>query len=157
MMAARPAEQIEAQLDEAAAACALQSTQLTELRRGVLGLVLEADAPLTAYQLLDRLRETRKGAVPPTIYRALAFLLENRLIHKIESLNAFIPCVEAGHHSHAAQFLICRRCGTVAELEDHEVSMALAVAARKQGFNPGNAVVEIEGVCAGCSTPAAAC
>src|SRR5579863_5300595 len=106
------------QLEMAAEACARRGAQLTELRRQVLGLILEADGPLTAYQLLDRLRETRKGAVPPTIYRALDFLMAQRLIHKLERLNAFIPCAESGHQ-HAVQFLICRQCGRVAEIEDH--------------------------------------
>ena len=151
MMGARSPEDVAVQLDAAATACARQNTQLTDLRRAVLGLVLESDGPLTAYQLLDRLKATRKGAVPPTVYRALGFLLDNKLIHKIESLNAFIPCIDAGHHTHAAQYLICRTCGTVAEVEDHAVSLALATAARKQGFQPGNAVVEIEGVCAACT------
>jgi Fur family zinc uptake transcriptional regulator len=153
-MSARTPQTVAVQLDAAAADCARNNTQLTDLRRAVLGLVLESDAPLTAYQLLDRLRETRKGAVPPTIYRALGFLLENKLIHKIESLNAFIPCIDAGHHAHAAQFLICRNCGTVAEVDDHEISHALDIAARRQGFRPGNAVVEIEGVCATCTATA---
>ncbi len=149
----RSPETVAVRLDAAASDCARKNTQLTDLRRAVLSLVLESDGPLTAYQLLDRLRETRKGAVPPTIYRALGFLLENKLIHKIESLNAFIPCIDAGHHAHAAQFLICRLCGSVAEVEDEDVSHALDSAARRQGFSPGNAVVEIQGVCAACTAP----
>jgi len=117
------------------------------------GLILEAEGPLTAYQLLDRLKETRKGAVPPTIYRALDFLLEQRLIHKLERLNAFIPCTENGH-AHPAQFLICRQCGTVAEIEDHAAAQALEQAAERQGFHPRDAVIEIEGTCAACFHPA---
>src|ERR1700730_3002617 len=112
-MIANARDALGARLDLAAQPCARQGAQLTELRRRVLGLIIEAESPLTAYQLLDRLKETRKGAVPPTIYRALDFLLEQRLIHKLERLNAFIPCTENGHE-HPAQFLICRQCGTVA-------------------------------------------
>jgi Fur family zinc uptake transcriptional regulator len=137
------------QLDRAEQTCARQGAQFTELRRRVLSLILEAEAPLTAYQLLDRLRETRKGAVPPTIYRALDFLMEQKLIHKIERLNAFIPCVESGHR-HPAQFLICRQCGTVAEIEDHAAAQALEDAAEREGFHTHNTVVEIEGTCAAC-------
>ncbi|MBV8615947.1 MAG: transcriptional repressor [Acetobacteraceae bacterium] len=144
---------IEAQLDAAALACARRGAQLTELRRCVLGLILEAGGPLTAYQLLDRLRETRRGAVPPTVYRALDFLREQGLVHKIERLNAFISCAEADHHHHAAQFLICRTCGTVAEIEDRAVSEALEHAAERQGFHPSHAVVELDGTCAACSQP----
>lgn len=141
---------IDKQLDAASQACSQSNTQLTELRRTVLGLVLQAERPLTAYQLLDRLKETRRGAVPPTIYRALEFLLDNKLIHKVESLNAFMPC-EAGHHDHAVQFLICTECGQVAELEDRSVSQALDRAALARGFRPSGTIIEVEGLCAACA------
>jgi Fur family zinc uptake transcriptional regulator len=151
-MGLKDRQAIEAELDAATQACARNSAQLTELRRQVLSLVLEAESPSTAYQLLDRLKETRKGAAPPTIYRALDFLLEQRLIHKVERLNAFIPCTEADHHHlHPVQFLICRQCGTVDEIEDRAVSNALDRAAAQKGFRPGKAVVELDGTCAACS------
>jgi Fur family zinc uptake transcriptional regulator len=148
-MHAREAAAVGTQLDAAAQGCAGRGAQLTVLRRLVLRLLLEADGPVTAYQLLDRLRETRKAAVPPTIYRALNFLIEQRLIHKVERLNAFVPCVEAGRE-HSVQFLICRQCGTVAEIEDSATSQALENAAERQGFHPRDTVVEIEGTCAAC-------
>ncbi len=141
---------IDKKLDAASEACGRSNTQLTELRRTVLGLVLQAERPLTAYQLLDRLKETRRGAAPPTIYRALDFLLDNKLIHKVESLNAFMPC-EAGHHDHAVQFLICTECGQVTEIEDCSVSQALDRAARAKGFRPSGTVVEVEGLCMACA------
>ena len=142
------------QLNEAAEICARQGAQLTELRRRVFELILTAKAPLTAYRLLDHLKETRKGAAPPTIYRALDFLIEQRLIHKVERLNAFVPCTEAGRqHPHPVQFLICRQCGAVAEIEDQAVSQALEAAACREGFLAGKAVVELEGTCAACLHP----
>jgi Fur family zinc uptake transcriptional regulator len=142
---------IEQRLDEAAALCQANGAQLTLLRRDVLTLILQADGPLTAYQLLDQLKATRPGAVPPTVYRALEFLSENRLIHRLERLNAFIPCTEAEHQHHDVQFLICGACGTVAEIEDLGVAKALAIAAEKAGFQPSNALVELDGTCAACS------
>ena len=142
---------LERRLQAAAETCERHGAQLTELRRVVLSLVLEADGPLTAYQLLDRLKERRRTAVPPTIYRGLDFLLKQGLIHKIERLNAFIPCADAGHDHHDVQFLICQRCGTVAEIEDRSVRQALAGAAARQGFRPHNAVVELNGTCAACT------
>jgi Fur family zinc uptake transcriptional regulator len=141
-------------LDAAAAICARNGAQLTPLRRAVLNLILAAEGPLTAYQLLDQLKLVRKSAVPPTVYRALEFLIENRLVHRIERLNAFVPCNEAEHaHGahHAVQFLICGRCGSVAEIEDDQVTAALTQAAGKQGFTAGNAIVELDGICASCS------
>jgi Fur family zinc uptake transcriptional regulator len=146
---AEPNPGVAAQLDMAAQACARHGARLTELRRRVLRLILEAESPLTAYQLLDRLRESRKSAVPPTIYRSLDFLMGQRLIHKLERLNAFIPCAETGH-AHAAQFLICQQCGGVTEIDDRAAASALEHAAEREGFHPGNAIVEIEGTCAVC-------
>ncbi len=143
---------IDERLEAAAKLCTANGTRLTDLRQTVLTLMLEADGPLTAYQLLDQLREIRKGAVPPTIYRALDFLTENRLIHKVERLNAFIPCSGTDHDHHDVQFLVCRQCGTVSEIEDHAVAKALAQAAEKKGFHPSNMGVELDGTCATCST-----
>jgi len=155
MQAAGAPAELAARLDAAAASCTRRGAQLTELRRHVLGLVLEADGPLTAYQLLDRLKETRGSAAPPTVYRALQFLMEQGLVHRLERLNAFIPCADAGdasgHHHHPVQFLICRKCGRVAEIDDPAISEALARAAERQGFHPGTVVVELEGTCAACA------
>ena len=143
---------IEAELDAAMIACARKGVQFTDLRRGVLRLILEASGPLTAYQLLDRLRESRPGATPPTIYRVLDFLVGLQLIHKVERLNAFIACTEADHHhDHPVQFLICRQCGSVAEIEDRAVSQALEHAAERKGFRPDTAMVELDGTCADCA------
>jgi Fur family zinc uptake transcriptional regulator len=136
-------------LDRAASLCAGRGAQLTDLRRQVLALVLGAEQPLGAYALLDLLKATRAGAAPPTIYRALDFLLEQGLIHRIELLNAFVGCVSAGH-AHAHQFLICRQCGHAAELHDHAVEHALENAARRIGFTPARMTVEMEGLCQGC-------
>ena len=149
-MARSARAKLEGQLDAASDACGRSNAQLTELRRIVLGLVLQAERPLTAYQLLDRLKETRKSAMPPTIYRALDFLIENKLIHKVESLNAFVPC-ETGHHEHAIQFLICNGCGQVTELEDRGIARAMDSAVLAKGFTASSTVVEIEGTCAACN------
>jgi Fur family zinc uptake transcriptional regulator len=150
-------------LAAADARCARAGAQLTELRRQVLGLVLESDQPLGAYALLDKLKALRPGAAPPTVYRALDFLLEQGLIHKVERLNAFVGCIEAGHdhahghdHHHPHQFLICRDCGTTVEISDHAVAHALEAAAQRAGFTAIHATVEIEGRCAACSAAAAA-
>ena len=153
-MAVQGRAAIKRRLDAAVLACAQRGSRLTILRRAVLELILMAEGPVTAYQLLDQLKKKHKGAAPPTIYRALDFLLDNELIHKVESLSAFIPCIDAGNHSLSVQFLICRRCGTVAELEESTVSEALDRAAARQGFRPGSTIVEVQGLCAACSTQA---
>lgn len=149
---------LEATLDRAAEQCAARGAQLTPLRRRVMRLVLEAGQPVGAYALLDKLRDERGPAAPPTVYRALDFLLEQGLVHKLERLNAFTPCAEAGHdhgtQGHPHQFLICRTCGDTIELTDHAVAHALEHAAKKAGFTPQKMTVEIEGTCARCAVPA---
>jgi Fur family zinc uptake transcriptional regulator len=152
---------LEASLDRAASLCARRGAQLTELRRQVLRLVLESGQPVGAYALLDRLKASRAGAAPPTVYRALDFLVEQGLIHKVERLGAFIGCVDAldhpddcacgDAHDHPHQFLICDRCGATAEISDPAVALALARAARAAGFAPRRATVEMEGVCGRCA------
>lgn len=163
------AASLDTMLDRAEAQCARRGAQLTELRRQVLRLVLEAEQPVGAYALLDKLKTLRGGAAPPTVYRALDFLLEQGLIHKVERLNAFLGCVEAGqgegraqdggeehHHDHPHQFLICRNCGATAEISDPAIMAALASASAAAGFALHHATVEAEGVCASCSAAAGA-
>jgi Fur family zinc uptake transcriptional regulator len=150
-MSALSPEAIEQQLDAASRVCSRQSAQLTQLRRSVLGLVLQAERPITAYQLLDQLKATREGAMPPTVYRTLDFLMGKQLIHRIERLNAFVACTDPGQHTHSVQFLICSDCGKVTELEDRAVSHALDKAAMEGGFRLSNVIVELEGLCAACA------
>lgn len=144
-------------LDAAAAACADRGAKLTPLRREVLGLVLESDQPIGAYALLDRLKASRGGAAPPTVYRALEFLLERGFVHRVERLNAFVACHSAARahdphdRDHTVQFLICGRCGRVQEIEDGAVRSALAEAAARAGFSPARMTVEIEGTCRDCA------
>ena len=141
-------------LERAEALCQTRGVQLTPLRRDVLRLVLESEAPIGAYALLDQLKASRAKAAPPTVYRALDFLLEQGLIHRLERLNAFMGCNEAleGHGTHhdPHQFLICRGCGMTREISDHGVAEAISAAAAKAGFSAARATVEIEGFCGKC-------
>jgi len=146
----------QALLDRAASFCATRASRLTETRRLVLGLILESSKPVGAYEILDHLRQYQRNAAPPTVYRALDFLLAQGLIHRIERMSAFIGCAHRleCHHGHGcghrAQFLICSGCGMVSEVEDSEISHAIARAAAKIGFRPHQSTVEIEGLCATC-------
>jgi Fur family transcriptional regulator, zinc uptake regulator len=141
---------IETLLNRADRICETRGARLTDLRRQVLGLILDSPAPTGAYDLLERLRTTRNGAAPPTVYRALDFLQEQGLVHKLERLSAFVGCV-AHDSDHAAQFLICRSCGRVIEIEDHKLAHALNDAAQRRGFTVGKATIEAEGQCAACA------
>lgn len=136
--------------EAAAKLCDRRGVQLTPLRRQVLDLVIEAGRPVGAYELLDRLRGRQGRAAPPTVYRALDFLIEQGLVHRIESLNAFVGCAEPDH-AHAWQFLICNACGRAVELEDRRIGKAIARGAADHGFQVGRQTVEITGTCADCA------
>jgi Fur family transcriptional regulator, zinc uptake regulator len=158
-MAAEFSRRTETLLTRAEAICEHRGANLTELRRQVLGMILDAASPTGAYELLDRLRQTRRGAAPPTVYRSLDFLLEQGLIHRVERLSAFVGCVagctvdpDGESHTHAAQFLICRKCGRVVEMQDHDVYSVLTRVAKEAGFSISSATVEAEGLCSTCRT-----
>ncbi len=129
--------------------CARQGVKLTELRRRVLELIWNRHEPVRAYDLLDQLRLERRSAAPPTIYRALDFLLDAGLIHRIESLNAYVGCGGPAS-SHGGQFMICTQCGRVAEIDDAEISRRVAERAAHLGFVVHRQTIEIMGLCAPC-------
>lgn len=141
-------------LGEADAVCAGRGTRLTDLRRRVLELIWSSHAPIGAYQLMELLGKERGRVAPPTVYRALDFLTENGLVHRIESLNAFIGC-PAPNTTHHAYFLICRDCRQVAEFDDAELSATLDRRVAEAGFAPDSERVEIVGTCAQCRLAAA--
>lgn len=137
-------------MTRADALCRERGARLTKQRRAVLRLLCESDRPLSAYELLDRLRTVVKNPAPPTVYRALDFLLEQGLVHKLESLHAYVGCAHP-EHPHASQFLICADCGEVAELADTGIVQTLQAAGRAVGFRTKRPVVELLGTCAQCA------
>jgi Fur family zinc uptake transcriptional regulator len=136
-------------LDKAAELCADRDARLTELRRQVLELVWSSHEPVGAYAVLERLQRDRGSAAPPTVYRALDFLMAQGLIHRIESLNAFVGCPmpDRRHHS---QFLICTGCGGVAEIDDPQIDAAISRSAENKGFSVERLTVELQGRCPAC-------
>ncbi|MEO5336512.1 MAG: transcriptional repressor [Magnetospirillum sp. WYHS-4] len=136
-------------LATAEAVCAKRGARFTELRRRVLEIVWAGHRPLGAYDILDSLGRERGGAAPPTVYRALEFLLEQGLIHRLESLNAYIGCTVPGR-PHGSQFLICRACGRVAELDDARIEEAIRLSAETVGFTVERKAVEATGLCPRC-------
>lgn len=141
-------------LKQAEDVCYQRSARFTALRRRVLELVLEAGKPVGAYTILDMLKaddeEANRKAAPPTVYRALDFLLQHGLVHRIVSHNTYIVCDHPGHQ-HAGLFLVCSQCGDVAELESHAVSHAVDDIAKKQGFLIQSESMELTGLCKQCS------
>ncbi len=136
-------------LATAEATCLRRGQRLTQLRRRVLELVWGSHEPVKAYDVLERLRSDYRRAAPPTVYRALDFLMTHGLVHRIESLNAYVGC-GAPDRDHGGQFLICRRCGAVAEMDDAEIRNMLRSRAAGLGFTVGHQTIELQGICADC-------
>ncbi|HET7655797.1 MAG TPA: transcriptional repressor [Luteimonas sp.] len=137
-------------------ACSERGLRLTPIRERVLELVAGQGKPVKAYDLLEMLKPGASGdavgaAAPPTIYRALDFLLANGFIHKLESVNAFVACHHPSTEQHSVPFLICDRCHSAVELEDAQVVAALDERARALGFVPQAQTLEVHGLCARCS------
>lgn len=130
--------------------CDRRGIRLTPVRRRVLELVWRNHEPVGAYALLDVLREEGWSAAPPTVYRALDFLLDNGLVHRIESLNAFVGCSDP-RRPHRGQHLICRRCGSVTEIAAAEIIGAVRRSAAAVGFTVERETIEIAGVCGACA------
>jgi Fur family zinc uptake transcriptional regulator len=146
-------------VDDALAAaerlCNSRGERLTPLRRRVLELIWQNHRPIGAYDVMDLLRGERGRVAPPTVYRALEFLCAQGLVHRVESLNAFIGCGDP-EHGHRARFLICRACGLAAEIEDGELEQALNRLATRSTFTVESQTVELTGLCAQCGSHGAA-
>ena len=134
-------------------ACNERGLRLTPIRANVLRLIADAGKPVKAYELLEKVREG-KGAgadAPPTVYRALDFLMANGFVHKLESVNAFVACHHPNSVQHSVPFLICDRCHSATELEDAGIVGQLDAAARALGFAPQAQTLEVHGLCARCA------
>lgn len=138
-------------LDQAEASCRSRGASLTPIRRLVLALLLRHPRGLKAYDLLERIKADKPGASPPTVYRALDFLIEQGLAHKVGRMNLFVACSQ---HCHQAQmpglFLVCPRCNGVTELQDDAVMGALAASLAAAGHQLESPEVEIGAVCPAC-------
>lgn len=140
---------VDSALSAADALCRHRGARLTPLRRRVLEIVWTGHAPLGAYDILETLAAEQGRVAPPTVYRALEFLVSHGLVHRIESLNAYIGCARPDDR-HDGQFLICRLCGATAELHDPQIATALSRSAREAGFRIEQETVELRGLCPGC-------
>ena len=130
--------------------CAARKERLTPMRRRVLEALLASHQPLGAYELIDRLSVRGARPAPITVYRALDFLRDQELVHRIESRNAFIACVHNHQSSDPVVFLICEKCGAVGEAASAAVADTIKNASRAVGFVPKTPVIEISGICANC-------
>ena len=130
--------------------CRERGLRFTEQRRRVLELVWNSHKPVGAYDILNRLNDAGRKVAPPTVYRALDFLIEADLVHRLDSLNAFVGCPDPST-PHSGQFLICRECRSVAELDDSEIDKMVRQRASNLGFTAIHQTLEIEGICCNCA------
>ncbi len=132
--------------------CSESGARLTPLRRRVLELVWDSHRPLGAYELLNQLTAEGHKPAPPTIYRALEFLLEQKLIHRIASRNAFVGCSHPGA-AHGGYFLLCDACGNAEEIADTRgLASAVDKAALAAAFQIHSQTLELTGLCRYCQT-----
>ena len=128
--------------------CVATQERLTAPRRRVLELLLEADGPQKAYDLIAAFGEHGEPAKPPTVYRALEFLERLGFAHRIESLNAYVACRKEAD-GHAAAFLICDCCGATREIEP-KASAEIIAAGEAAGYALTGVTIEAHGLCADC-------
>lgn len=129
--------------------CEQRGSRLTPLRRLVLDTLLRHPGSMKAYELLDALRAAQPGAAPPTVYRALDFLTAQGLIHRLDAVNAWSACTDAGGDPHDL-LIVCTRCGNVAELSDPTLSQRLADCVSQAGFVLDGHETELRAVCTRC-------
>ncbi|MGC8521876.1 MAG: Fur family transcriptional regulator [Steroidobacteraceae bacterium] len=145
----------EGTLERLEALCRERGQRLTRQRRAVLRKLVAEGRALSAYELLARLRPEDSRSTPAGVYRALEFLMEAGVVHRLESTRSFILC-EHPDAPHRGQLLICRACGQVVEAEDERVAAATGRLGKRLGFSLDPRVLELTGVCAGCRARGAA-
>ncbi len=143
------ADSVMGSLAKAAAIAKERGVALTPIRRRVLELILKAGRPVGAYDLLADLKTASGRAMPPTVYRTLDFLIEQGFVHRIESRNAFIACIDADS-PHRSQFAICDSCGRTVESMNDDLARKLSRQAARLGFKIERQIVEMHGTCAVC-------
>lgn len=141
-------------LAHAESVCQQRGQRFTPIRRHVLEALLSSHRPLGAYDVIEQLAGRVARPAPITVYRALDFLMENGLVHRIESRNAFLACAHNHDETAVVAFLICETCGSVGEIPAAPLAQSFNEAARGTGFAPKLSVVEITGTCAHCQRTA---
>jgi Fur family transcriptional regulator, zinc uptake regulator len=129
--------------------CEERAQRLTPMRRHVLETLLASHRPLGAYEIMEKLAHNGRPA-PMTVYRALDFLRDNGLVHRIASRNAFVACVHSHTDDDPIVFLLCETCGAVGEASGGRVADALKASCREVGFTSKTPVIEIAGICSHC-------
>lgn len=157
------AQDIARRIAAAVEQCRKRGVRFTPLRQQIYALVLQANKPVGAYDLITQLQQARldddaaakidskasKNVAPPTVYRSLDFLLIEGLIHQLTSINAYVPCCHP-RDEHTAAFLICSQCLRVQECSSLPVQEMMSYAKQDAGFQVSHSVIELSGLCQAC-------
>ncbi|OAJ33719.1 transcriptional repressor [Piscirickettsia salmonis] len=130
--------------------CLEKGLRLTQVRKQVLTLIWQAQSPIGAYALLEALQHYQANAKPPTIYRALDFLLDHQFIHRINSLNAYIACAHP-EQTHSPYFFICKHCNSSFEISHFALDQAIEQAVQNFGCKVEDKMIEVTGLCKACT------
>lgn len=146
-------------ISQVEAACLGRGLQMTALRREVVGIFADADQPLGAYAIIQKLSDAQNRIVaPPTVYRTLDFLVDNGFVVKIESRQAYVACDHIGHdHDHHGIVFSCTKCGRAVEVDDQAIDREIAVIAERLAFRTERKMFEVAGVCVDCGTSTMSC
>lgn len=127
--------------------CDSKGKRLTEPRRRVLACILQSHTPLKAYDIVELIEDIK----PMSVYRALDFLASEGFVHRIESLNAYVACMESHCVHEDSQYMICKSCGRVTELHNHAIDDFIAEESSKSGFKLQHKSLELHGLCSDCA------
>lgn len=141
---------LEHTMDKVDYLCKTRNIRLTPQRRNVIELMLHADKAMSAYDLLDQLKQIEPQAKPPTIYRALDFLMEHGFVHKVESLNNYILCPHFDDTKHVSILFICNHCHSIIEEHASSIEKELQRLADNHHFSTRHSILEIHGTCNRC-------
>jgi Fur family zinc uptake transcriptional regulator len=130
--------------------CSALGIRLTSLRREVLEILLQADRPVKAYDCMERMRDAGRRVTPATVYRALEFLLEHGLAHRVNALNAYMACTDA-REAHPMIMLVCSGCRKTVEFSDSALYGSMLDCFGGMGFSVTGGSIEIQGTCRDCS------
>jgi Fur family zinc uptake transcriptional regulator len=151
MMSAKiSATTVEEYLAEAERCCMRRGVRLTDLRRAVFAILLSARKPVKAYDIIECMRDGGRRLTPASIYRTLEFLLRQGLAHRVNALNAYVPCT-GPHEAHALLLFVCSGCRETTEIDDHALYDAVRSKLDGLGMSLRGGCIEIQGTCRNCA------
>jgi len=141
---------VAARMAVAESLCAQRGQRFTPIRRKVLELLLRHGRSLKAYDLLSAMRAEHPSAAPPTVYRALDFLLAEGLIHRLDAINAWVACIDAEDAHPDLLLIVCTQCGSVAEVHDPELCQHISTRVAHMNYVPTTHEIEVRALCPNC-------